>query len=329
MNEINLSQLQPLFQLEQSVLDSLNDIVIRNKTTIQAEVDAALSAHIAVNRISQSAEPLAERLNQLLALHDSAWRAASTNPAEIAQAIGETYATDVELCFAGKASLPFDKLDKIADYLGGSREWLKFAKGTPFKVETISVSRNPVTAFLELFDIGQKNEVVHLHFVRSLNDAGTLAIVKQYTNARCKILSTNYHVSSQIGATGETDLMTLSLVWHLMYRNIERHGISVGSVDSYLLPDDIFNVLMSGKSHPIQLLHQNCNEFSSTWWEDFWDIEQFISSNYWPGWDKITMRIYNSITEYVPSSTKLKEEIESGVMLDQLYERIIDLRKST
>lgn len=242
------------------------------------------------------------RLRDLLDQVNNALHGRQIKPSHIAQDIGEDYAEGVENWFSGEQEPSFKQLDAIAGYLGSDSAWLQHGDRQMFPVETTRISEDPTEALKWLLDLAEPEKVSRLHLVRESNETGSLAIVKQYTDWRCKTYLTPYHVSEVIGAGGESSLAHLSVILELLYKHYTKSETKT-TVKSYLLSEEKYRALLEGQIHPLSLLR---NSMDTPWWEDFWDVNQFRKQEYWPGWKTVCERIYR----IVESSPRHQEQLK-------------------
>ena len=234
---------------------------------------------------SKRREELAARLNELLQGINKTRSTRFLRPSHIGEAIGETHIEHVERWFTGEAEPSINQLELIADYLGGTREWLKHGDGSPFPVQYKRLSENPTEAvqwLLEASSSGQK--LNHLHLVRAATAEGQFAIVKQYDDWRCEIYTTPGHISEENGASGNGTLASFAVTLCLLYKQHIKAG---WAVSSYVVDWTRFLSLTNGQSHPLYLLP---SQSKSSWWEDLWDESQFEGQRglaYWPGWKSL------------------------------------------
>lgn len=294
-----------------AVWEGLEVLAGQHDRSIEAEARYALRSWVEplMQRNERSARrtEVSARLRDLLDQVSKAIRGRPLKPSHIAQAIGEDYAEGVENWFTGEIEPSFKQLDAIAAYLGGASEWLKHGDRQMFSVESERIPEDPAEGTTWLLDLGEAEKVTYLHLVREADETGSLLIVKQYGDWRCKTYTTPYHVSEEIGAGGESSLACLSVVLELLYK----HYVKAGglTIKSYLLPKEKFRILCEGQTHPLMILREGAGE--APWWEDFWDVEQFRKQDYWPGWKSVCERIYR-VVEQKPYLQEKRDLIRSG-----------------
>ncbi|WP_439670874.1 hypothetical protein AEMCBJ_14565 [Cupriavidus necator] len=290
----------------------LETLAARHYRSTEAEARYALRSWVEplLQRKERSARraEVSARLRDMLEQVNRVSRARFIKPSHIAKAIGEDYAEPVENWFAGELEPSFRQLDAIAEYLGGMSEWLQHGDRQMFPVESIRISEDPAEGTKWLLDIADTDEKVSfLHLVREEGSTGSFTVVKQYGDWRCKIYSTPYHVSEEIGAGGEGSLAALSVTLHLLYKYYVRKAESRLVIKSYVLPKESYQALLGGNEHPLTLLARGAD---LPWWEDFWDIGQYKKQDYWPGWKSLCERIYRAV-EHRTFLTEQRDLIKS------------------
>lgn len=295
-----------------AVWEGLETLAGQHDRSTEAEARYALRSWVEPllqrNERSARCAEVSARMRDLLDQVNGTRHGRLIKPSHIAQAIGEDFAEAVENWFTGELEPSFRQLDSIAAYLGGAVSWLQHGDGAMFPVEYERIPENPTEGVLWLLDSGASERPTHLYFVRQNDEAGSLAIIKQYSDWRCKTYTTPYHISEVIGAGGEASLANLSVLWHLLYKHYTKGGVGL-TVKSYLLSESGFRSLHEGKIHPLTILRDSGND--RPWWEDFWDVEQFLKQDYWPGWKSVCARI-RRVVELKPRQKEEDELIRLG-----------------
>lgn len=293
-----------------AIWEGLETLARQHERSTEGEARYALQSWVEpqIQRKERSARRIevSARLRDLLEQTNKAVRGRVIRPSHIAQEIGEDYAECVENWFSGEQEPSFKQLDAIAAYLGGVSVWLRHGDLQMFPIESARIPESPAEGVEWLLDLAEPEKVSYLHLVRNSNETGSLAIVKQYSDLRCKTYITPYHVSEVIGGGGESSLAYLSVILELLYKYYTKCGTKV-TIKSYLLSEEKFSVLLAGRTHPLSLLR----EISDTpWWEDFWDVTQFRKQEYWSGWKSVCERIHR-IVESKPYHQEQLELIRS------------------
>lgn len=290
LGKITVRNLQP------SICSALAALANQRDRSVEAEARRALSAWVEpylqeqarstrLARLSQSLRYLQEEIDLLPGVPKA-------TVSRVAQRLGSSHAVPVERWFIGEDEPSFADLANIARLLGCSENWLMHGEGEPFPSRFTRLPENALGGadlLLEPEDPGEK--LVSLCLVRSQSTTGEFAFVKRFTDWRAQLYSTPYHISEEIGAGGEAGLAWLTLSLEAVYARWSGHG-SPAMIAGYLVPEDVFAKLLSGKHHPLRMLR---DADRSTWWEDIWDEKQFGQMSYWPGWDSLVVRIRNVI----------------------------------
>lgn len=290
-----------------AIFDGLVSLASRHERSTEAEARYALRAWVEPflqeNQRSNRRIKVSTRLREALDQVSKLLNGRLLEPSQIAEAIGEELAEPLENWFIGEKEPTFKQLDAIATYLGCSADWLKHGNRKMFPVETQRIPEDAKSGVSWLLDLDSNDRVTHLHLVRESDESGSLLLIKQYGEWRCKTYMTPYHVSEVIGAGGESSLAHLSVTLELLYKYWGKMGERL-VVKSYLMPKESFGLICGGTEHPLAILREKGRE--ELWWEDFWDLAQFPEHNYWEGWANICDRIHR----VVQSKPHLQEELE-------------------
>jgi plasmid stability protein len=273
---------------------------------LRSWVEPSLLAH---ERSSRRTE-VATRLRNLLEQINSTPLGARMRPSHLAQAIGEDYAEAVEDWFTGQAEPSFSQLKATAKHMGAVVEWLQHGDGHMFPVSSHRLSDDATEAATWLLTWDEEEpgtNVKTVHFVREASNTGSLLVVKESINGHYKTFSTQYHVSDQIGAGGESALAHLWVTLELLYKHYTRGGVGF-MVKSCLLKPSEFESLWKGNTNPQAILHGCIN---APWWEDIWDKHMFPKNDYWHGWKQLCESIGSSI-ESRPHLVEERDKIRKG-----------------
>lgn len=294
-----------------AIWEGLETLASQHDRSTEAEARHALRTWVEplMHRNERSARrvEVSARLRDLLEQVNKAIHGSAIKPSHIAQEIGESKAENAEKWFTGEEEPSFKQLEAVASYLGGSSAWLQHGDRQMFDVESTRIPERATEGVTWLLDLDREEQIRYLHIVRENDETGSLVIIKQYNDWRCKIYTTPYHISEVIGAGGEASLANLSVIFELLYEYYTKRGGSA-TIKSYLVSKEDFKKLIEGKSHPLSIIRNN-NDIP--WWEDFWDITQFRKQGYWSGWKSVCERIYRVI-ELKPPLQEERELIKSG-----------------
>lgn len=238
------------------------------------------------NRPSSRRKKIAFRLNECLnQINDALTSNKQLQPARIAKNLGENYAEPMENFFMGIEEPSFLQLENLAKYLNVNSDWLSFGEGEPFSVQYTRIPLPAQEGVNWLVDKGLNSNISNLHFLRKETKAGELMIIKQYGDWHCSTFRTPYHISEEIGATGERNLIDLFSTWELLYKQEAQF-----SIRSYLVNTEQYNSILSGQIHPLSIINKLNDR---PWWEDIWDHKMHHKTNYWDGWKNLCERINN------------------------------------
>lgn len=283
----------------------------KNERSVESEARFAIKRYVEAQmqkdeRSSRLIE-VSVRLNEALGQVNSFKRGGVIKPSKIAEAIGEQRAEDAENWFTGLKEPSFQQLEAIADYLGCGPNFLKHGDGELYPTQYCRIPEDAGEGIKWLLDPDGHKEVIGLHFLRSADETGSLLVVKQYDETKCKVFTTPYHISEHIGNGGETALKHLSVMFELLYKIYP--NMPVMNIKSYLVNNEDLRPIFEGKTHPLFVIQNEAKE--QPWWEDIWDFAQVQKSNYWPGWKELCARI-NRIVEMSPRVLKERESIRDN-----------------
>ena len=291
--------------LPSEVLTALSLLSEQNDRSLEAEARQALKTWVkptlAHHEHSLRVAELSQRLAFLKKELEKLWPTKRVSPSRIAEALSWSYAEPVELWFSGKIEPSLAELTQLSELFGCSKDWLIHGEGQPYAAMYTRIPEDGKAGSEFLLSPSDSKETPSIHLVRSKSEAGEFLFVKEYSVWSSKAFCTPYHISEVIGNGGESSLASLSLVLKYLYKEWTTGKASDVSVAGYLVSEDSYSKLISGESHPLNIIK---NAEKSCWWEDFWDESQFSKQNYWDGWSNITRRIYN----VVESSPRLKEQ---------------------
>lgn len=273
--------------LPPETLALLSALATEHDRSLEGEARHALSTWVAPRREkaeqARRAEVVARRLQFLADEFRSPKLWSEISPSRISEQLGLTHADAFEKYFSGESEPSFDTLRAIATLLGCSGEWLVHGNWTPFAGQEYRLDRKEeAVTWLTTGDNGLK--LSKLLIVRSLSDAGQLALVKVHERGHSRTYHTQYHVSEEIGASGERELANLLEIFKDLYST---RGSA--HTKSLLVPPTLFSRLIEGKRHPLNILESH-EVRTVPWWEDIWDANQYPKQDYWPGWRSLTER---------------------------------------
>jgi len=175
-------------------------------------------------------------------------------------------------------------------------------EGSPFACRTTRISEDPFLGADEMLTPDSTGQIPKLHLVRCQSEQGQFAFVQQHSKWKSQTTFTPYHISDETGSGGAHSLAWLSLVLEELYWR-HTHTSEYGDVNvlGYLIDEKHFEALLEGKRHPMNVLKEASR---STWWEDFWDENQFSKREYWPGWGSVTSHTFELVKDNRVMSSK-------------------------
>lgn len=296
--------------IPQQVFSALELMASKNDRSNEAEARVALKAWVEPlldqqdqnTRISE----VATRLRSLLGQINCSRLGQPLRPSHIAQRIGESFASDAEDWFMGKTEPSFAQLEAIASILGAAVDWLQHGDGHMFPVTTYRLSEDAGEAVTWLLT-DDNTPIQKLHLVRENSENGTLAIIKELGEGKCRTFSTVYHVSKQNGAGGESALAHLWVTLELLFTHYVRAGENI-VVASYQMPPKDFLAMIAGDVHPFTALSKSQK---TTWWEDVWHRTMSNKKEYWPGSRELCGNIIRAVDSR-PHLVKERELIQKN-----------------
>ena len=297
--------------ISDAIWQGLEFLAGKNERSVESEARFAIKRYVEAQmqkdeRSSRLIE-VSVRLNEALGQVNSFKRGGVIKPSKIAESIGEQRAEDAENWFTGLKEPSFQQLDAIAGYLGCGPDFLKHGDGELYPTQYCRIPEDAAEGIKWLLDPDGHKAVIGLHFLRSADETGSLLVVKQYDETKCKVFTTPYHISEHIGNGGETALKHLSVMFELLYKIYP--NMPVMNIKSYLVNNEDLRPVFEGKTHPLFVIQNEAKELP--WWEDIWDFAQVQKSNSWPGWKELCARI-NRIVEMSPRVLKERESIRDG-----------------
>ena len=293
---------------------TLEALAVEHDRSTEAEARHALRSWVEpsllIHERSSRRIEVAARLRRLLEEANSGRSDAPIRPSHLAQAIGEEHVEAVENWFTGQTEPSFNQLKATAKYLGAVVEWLQHGDGHMFPVKSHRLSDDATEAATWLL-AWEKEEpdssLKALHFVRESSKTGALLVVKESSNGHFKTFTTQYHVSNEIGAGGESSLAHLWVTLELLYKHYTRNG-TVPMVKSCLLKPLDYDLLRKGNTNPQAILNKSIN---TPWWEDIWDKSMYKKKDYWIGWNELCETISRSI-ESRSHLVEYRDQIKTG-----------------
>ena len=186
-NSPSRHQDQFVLRLPGGMRERIAELAETNNRSMNSEIVAILEKALIPN--------LSGRLQKLLEQVKSA-RSWPLPPSKVAELIGEQNAKTLEDAFAGRGELSFSQIDSIANLWGARPDWLKHGAGALFPV-----SRGRGFT-VEAADQFIKSKAQRLLFVRSMSDAGELAVIIEREDDIYELIDTGIHLSLSVGSQG-------------------------------------------------------------------------------------------------------------------------------
>lgn len=277
---------------------TLEALAVEHDRSTEAEARHALRSWVEPSLLVQERSSrrmeVATRLQNLLEETNSGRFGSPIRPSHLAQAIGEEHVEAVENWFTGQTEPSFSQLKAIAKYMGAVVEWLQHGDGNMFPIKRHQLSDDATEAVTWLLTWDKEetsSSLKTLHFVREASKTGSLLVVKESSNGHFKTFTTQYHVSDEIGAGGESHLAHLCVTLELLYKHYTQNSTGL-MVRSCLLKPSEYESLWKGNTNPQAILNKSIN---TPWWEDIWHESMFDKNDYWIGWKELCKRISRSI----------------------------------
>jgi antitoxin FitA len=299
-----------------AIFKALETLADSHNRSTEGEARQALMAWVEPLLVNESRntrrQSVAKRLNHMLEQINAGCQGARLTTSQLAEAIKEERAEEVEDWFLGNKEPSFFQLSAIAKQLGVEPDWLKHGDKALFPMHYKRLAENPHDAVAWLLTwlpiaCAPQDQVKNLHLIRADDPTGQLYIVKESNEGHFQTFHTPIHISEEIGAGGEASLAALFVTLELLYKGYTKSGSDM-MVLGYLLHADDIEQLRKGNTHPGSLLTDKAR---SMWWEDIWDSKMAPKHDYWPGWESLHGRIQRVILAR-PQLNELRTKIRQG-----------------
>lgn len=168
---------------------------------------------------------------------------------------------------SGAAEIGVDQARRVCEILGASFDYLWLGDGVPFPIDR-EEPRGP-GGYLSLF---RQDEVEAVYFVRGNRTPHLAYVVLKYDDFRYRVLSSNWHVSSQNGHGGSVGLSELARLTEYVQRQMPAEDrIKVSGLDA---PSEAVENVSWGGAHPNALWSKDAKR--SYWWEDIADVDHLL-----------------------------------------------------
>ncbi len=162
----------------------------------------------------------------------------------------------------GETELTFEFLNSFSKKYGIDRNWLKYGENTPFFVEENQLY---ATGYIKIIkDVNPKN----IFLVRENSKTGRTGIVLKLNTWNYKILGKSYHISSEVGGTGQIQIKG----FYNFIKELNSLGFKY-KIRSKIISQRLYSKLFSGYISPRILESNNHNEIKNSYWaDDFLDF---------------------------------------------------------
>ena len=189
---------------------------------------------------------------------------------KIAYELGLNSETAFKDLLDGAKEPEFHFLEKIALQYGVNKEWLISGEGTLFKVGEYQLY---ATGYLNTI-INAKPKAVYL--IRENSEIGRTGIVLKLDQWNYQILGKYYHLSSEVGGTGQNQIESFYNFSKKLESTVDLSGIIGKHIDK-----ESFSKLFSGNYSP-KFLEKGSYSY---WYEHFQDYEhKYSDSKYYGDW---------------------------------------------
>jgi hypothetical protein len=260
-----------LLELIKSIFSGASSKVTENLLGSNKKTKNVVAEHLPVettNTSNQPKFPATKRINQaLIELGREGPQQEQLKDFNISTVLGLPNPSTYQNFLQGKIDLDNASIKKISDEFNIDLNWLYTGKGYPFILESAAIcSKYQLEQFL------YKNSLMSILFLKANSEIGEARIIIKINEWKYLISSTTWHISSNVGRGGITQLVDLyNLVNFLNHKNIK-------IISSIVEPQE-FEDYMLRKLFIGNLFNK---PKSSHWAEDFTDIKHLhvLSKDY-------------------------------------------------
>lgn len=233
------------------------------------------------NRMSGAelyAKEFCERLNQVLPVFNRALdrpgpgHQKPVSKAELAERLGEKNPLSVLNWFSGDSVPDFEHAERLADYLGCSRRWLKFGEGRMYDFDSFCKCINQHgSAYNDartlLGDDDSNNPVRRISIIREA-DSGKIMFLREFRKSmKADVFWTNIHLSGKVGHSGSVaDLCDFFCILEQLWFFYTSNDLMIKSYNTTEMRLKLFT---EEDCHPLNIPEYCCTP--DTWWEDIWN----------------------------------------------------------
>lgn len=244
--------------------------IFNNKKEESKEVTSSKSLDLEITNFKiadqTEVEAISDRFNVCLKLMNTNRNSDPLTIAWIAKQLKLQRISDLEDVFLGKNEATFELIEKFSEIFGINAEWLLEGKGQPFKIKG-----HRKLLPLEYFDEIKSSEADGIFFVRANTIEGQTIIVLKLSEYKFMIFEKDWHISDQIGGTGQHQLLSFYELINKLIANrlaFKCYGIILEKGDFYKL--------QNGEIFPGEFL--NKMQLRNAWWEDLLDFQYSFRS---------------------------------------------------
>lgn len=214
-----------------------------------------------------SVRKVSGRLREILDAVSAGGRARDRTMAFICEKVPGLTLSALEGFATGAAEIGVDQARRVCEAIGASFDYLWLGDGVPFPVD--EQGPRSLGAYLSLF---RKDEVEAVYFVRGNRLPHLAYVVLKYDEFRYRVMSANWHVSSQNGHGGSVGLSELvRLTEHVQQQRRSEGRIKVFGLEA---PAKAVETVSWGGAHPNALWSKGAKR--SYWWEDIADVDHLL-----------------------------------------------------
>jgi transcriptional regulator with XRE-family HTH domain len=216
---------------------------------------------------------ISARLKQILVLINCGRNYDKLTVSKVAQMMGSSSVGQVERYFEGIEDPPLSFLHAFSEHFGVQEAWLLHDEQQPFhQPEPFELHASGYLPYIEQVNPEE------IYFVRSTSERGECAIVLKHDAWRYHVLDSYWHVSSHVGGTGTTQLVSL----YKLIKTFREKDLDL-RCSGQVLDEQNFSKLIDGAVFPGALL-SNRNQ-NHDWWAAFADLaHEFPSSVNYAAW---------------------------------------------
>lgn len=274
------------------IITTLDSIAEQHHRSREGEIKAAIEAWIdqhtkidpASTAIEKQRSSVAERFAIVLTQLHQVTPYDRWTESVIAEASGELNSASIVAGVHGESDLSFEQMERISQVLGINPDWLKHGRGSIYLTEMKRL-QGDLNAIVNELTAPDNDKLPALHLIREQSETGRLILVQEFVDSpAARLYTTPHHISHEIGAGGEGDLVEVFDLMRRLY-NRKTNALVLG----YLTPESEIQRFFQGELHPLKLVERSRR---SIWWEDVWDQTSLErGGECWPGQHSLTTRI--------------------------------------